>query len=451
MTRKSHQLAWIISAALALASGCKEEEKTSESKEETPAETEEEVSGTLSIDNISDVSQLKISESFAIDIPESVAAQGPGIESQNGSIAVTALTQEQGSKSFEACRVRQEMFQAISELKGVGHDLCMIEANSDKIKLGIKYKLQFPEGTFDDEDNPEAGPQPSHMNLWVDNSQPERVTVYMCIGDTLERKFIVTGLNDQGAKGTYKFFGVGAKSKFAHEGFYDDKFSDPNRTKIIQNNVFSETIEAEGESSEPDIDTIHRKNVSLDLSEAGISAVKLSERILDKAVDGSFTRTMVLTTAARIGPNIGGLLFAETQEEETPDSGSSETPVFGKRFRSFFDNAGQLFKEEVSAAFQAGGKFHMTGKDLPKPLGAAFEVAAFGAGDWDCTGTEVEVDMSDSKGGEACEQKFDESYDDEDCEEALFAQGTEAEETLNFDEFQEIDPGNPVFDGGEEL
>ncbi len=143
----------------------------------------------------SSVADLGLSGALNIAIPDTMAAASGGTSASlalaGGSPAINLL----GKKSSEACRTMDNTNRVLENLQSVGSMFCHLEVESAQMKFGTKYLINM-QGN--------AGlVSPGAKAIWVDNSNPDELKVYMCNDGALEQNISISGYSGSGkAKGS---------------------------------------------------------------------------------------------------------------------------------------------------------------------------------------------------------------------------------------------------------
>jgi hypothetical protein len=430
---------------------------------------------------------LALSTSLSPDIPKSITATGDG---------VAAASLVDVKKSREACEVRQRIKEAKMNQEQMAMTLCMIESQKG-IKPGGKYKLTFdfsgaggggegggpggemPGGEMPGGEMPggetaggetaggetAGGPPggagappgggggappelpltqgaPTTLSIFLDNSDPEKLKFFLCDDGTLTQKIVLDNAKEGASKGRYKAKFEFGGSSVAMQGSFDNGVTNPGRQVSISQTAFS--LDMGGTSMNM------KSNMLLDLSETGVSVVKVAT---ENSESGDFASSNKEIGAALIGPEYGSLVFQRTHDGSDsffggggPDGGlppgepgddlgpppeMALTAETVETARAFFDNKGQKLKKEDSDKFADGGELNVTKDHFLKLLPADFTVE-FEAGDWDCSGTEdLAMDM-EAPGLDACTDNFASPFSEETCDAGGFEVGIAEED---FDSF----------------
>jgi hypothetical protein len=468
------QLKYLLAILLIFSISC---EKAAEDSSETE-ESESAKVGTLEVGDDA-LQDLNVSSSLTADVPDSVSGSGDGVDA--GTIAVTALTAR--TKSREACMIRQKIKEAKMNEEMMAMDLCFIESQKG-MKLGGKYKLTFsggPAGGPGGDDGPggpggdggpggpggDGGPgeydemdgpglnlsDDMTMAVYLDNTDPDKLTVFMCDGGKLTQKIVIDSASDKGSKGRYKSIFESDGFKIAMQGAFDSGVTEVGRHVSTSQMEFTFSMGTETMTA--------RSNMFLSLAKDGVSIVKVANET--SASGGEFSGSDTEIGTALIGPNIGTALFQRTFTGDPADGfgagpdGDDGAPLdpdgaelsladeqITETSRSFFDSQGNKFAQEDSASFAEGGKLAIKEELLPKLLSSDFKVE-FEATDWDCSGTEdLETDM-ESAGFKACSTNFTSPFEDEECGGDGFEIGLEEKD---IGEIAHLDPGaEGVFEG----
>lgn len=390
---------------------------------------------------VASLKDLSLTGVLAIDLPDAVTG--------NGTAAGLRLA---GQKSFEACQLRDQMREALSNIAMVKSQFCFIE-NDPSITFGKKYNIDLssmtggpggdPTGdpttapggdpTTGPGGDPTSGPgdfgppptlrlaengMPSSIQVWIDNATAGKITVYMCQDKVLSQMISITGAKAGQSKGSVVMKQSFSGMEFHRTMNFDNKLTDADRTSI--------TIKELINVSEGTMSFSARRLLSLSLADTGVSKVLAS--YTGDVGDGE-------TSFASIGAfdkDFGSVIAkGEMTFNNEPMTFSNE---------SFFDGKSYVVDPaSYPAAFGTGGKVALKPESVPGFLGASFKPDDFPADAWDCSGTEdIELGAAPA-GGEApdmsaCMESWDE-LSEESCYDAAFAQG----EQVAIDESAQVD------------
>lgn len=320
------------------------------------------------------LSELKLSSSLKVDLPDSLKKAG-------GNTASLALNTLQGKRSREACQAVRDIDMLLSNLSAASAMVCHLEAESAQMKFGTKYKVNITDGEGDGED----------FRIWVDNSAADKLTVYSCEGTTLTQKIVIDGSNSSGSSGTIDFGSNKPGANVAMKLAFD--FRDQAVGILKGQFTFDD---GQGMSFAADNDLLLREN--------GVSSMKVSQ---NGAFGGdSFKRMGVVKSNGTFGQALMSIDFI---------GGSI-------RYRESFDGEGFALDDPSTVAEEV--KIDKT--ELPAALPADYSIA--GLEGWDCAVDEtITVDMvsgSTAAAHNACEA--DNSHDEADevsCDGADFEYG----------------------------
>lgn len=324
----------------------------------------------------SSLADLKLSSSLNLELPDSIAKAG-------GRSASLALTQSERKRSREACNAVNDIDQMLSSLSMASSMLCHLEAESAQIQFGKKYKIRITEGG-----------QEGDFRVWVDNSQPGRLTMYSCMADQLQQKVVIDGSNGSGSSGSIEVGGSDAGSSFGMALNFD--FRDA-AVKTMRGQF---TFDGEGMSFAQDNDIV--------LRESGVSVLKVSRK-------GSFSGdSFAQSTAVKHNGTQGQALMS--------------LEIGGQTFayRESFDQDGYALADASSVTEDV----KLVRADLPAALANGFSIAA--PTGWDCSTEEtVSVDIDSGSTGPAhaqCDAGMGDSDTPPACAGDDFAYGEEVQE-----------------------
>ncbi len=304
----------------------------------------------------SSVADLALSSALKIDIPDELETAAGG--SSGGSLALTA-----GKKSSEACRVMETTRQVFDNLESIGNMFCHLEVEADQMKFGIKYNIKI-EGDTELESGSES------MNIWVDNSDPASLKVYMCEDGKLNETFTVSGFSGEGkVKGSLASQHNGSYQGSTYSGGINMEFDFTTQgVKIV-------SAKMKHSSSGGQFDGTFRSTADIKIIDDGLSSIKMS----NAGTRG--TDTMSDQGAVLFNGTMGQALFGGT--------GTYQNQSYDYFSRSTFD------KEGISVASSTATADVVIAKDtLPEKLTDAFAPAA--PAGWDCTGAteSIVIDMT---------------------------------------------------------
>lgn len=377
----------------------------------------------------SDVTSLKdlsLSGVLAISLPASVVG---------GS---TSLNLDGSNKSFEACKLRQEMREGLSNIAEASTMLCMLE-NDPGIKFGTKYNVDFsamtggggappsggggmPPGELPPGDFPPPGVPalrlanglPDSMQIWIDNSSADKLTVYMCQDKKLSQMIEVTAAKKGQAKGrmimdqslTLGDFAM----TFSRAMSFDSNYTTEGTSVVTLKELVGTSSGQFGEEKA-------RRLLALSLSETGVSKVLSSFAGTSAGVTSSFS------SIGAFDKDFGSVIAKGSFQPSIGDAVEFSN-------ESFFDGSSFVVDPNTYPdAFGAAGKVKVAAADLPGFLSETFKPESFPVGAWDCTGT---TDLDFNAGADAgassaitsCTGEFDQLAE-QDCMGAGFAAGAE--------------------------
>ncbi|WP_176737052.1 hypothetical protein [Oligoflexus tunisiensis] len=385
---------------------------------------------------VTSLKDLSLTGVLAITLPDSVKG--------NGTAAGLRLA---GQKSFEACQLRDQMREALSNIAMVKSQFCFIE-NDPNITFGKKYNIDLSSMSGGPGGDPGSGPggdpgsgpggsgpggsgpgdftppglrlqdfeMPTSIQVWIDNSTAGKITVYMCQDKVLSQMISVSGAKEGVSKGTVVMKQSLSGMTFHRAMNFDNKYTDADRTSV--------TIKELIDVSQGDQSFSARRLLSLSLADTGVS----------KAL-ASFTGNMGQgeSSFASIGAfdeDFGSVIAKGSMTfESQPMTFSNE---------SFFDGKSYVVDPaDYPEAFGDDGKVALKPESVPGFLGADFTPDEFPADAWDCTGTE-DIELGTESSGDADMSACTESWAElsqESCYDAAFAQG----EAVQIDESKQVD------------
>jgi hypothetical protein len=309
----------------------------------------------------SSLSDLKLSKALQVSLTGSLQ-KAAGVKSGQASLGLA-----EKKKSTEACEALQMIDVALLNARSNGSFLCHMEA--EKLEFGKKYNAKFINSP-DPEGNAEG-------QIWVDNSNPENLKVYLCIDKKLAVTFNVSGYGGEGlVKGSSQF-------KFGDDYTANDEFdfTSPG-VKVIKSSALSK-------SSVPENAYQYQQYQEINLIDSGVSSLLVSK-------GGNFGTFNFDEQAA--------VLFNGTVGQALYKNSSGFT-------RATFDAEG--YKVSSSGAI---GDVVIDKTKLPAKLPSTFSPEQ--PSGWDCSTTEsVTVDLSDQvkkAAHDACdieEPEFDSCFD----------------------------------------
>ncbi|MEN9835014.1 MAG: hypothetical protein RL011_1207 [Pseudomonadota bacterium] len=369
------------------------------------------------------IKDLNLAGVLAIDLPASIEGKGQA----------AALRLTGGGKSYEACKLRQEIRDAMVNLKMASSTLCNIQS-FPSLGLGKKFNLDFtkmaspdrPALRLEGDTPPPAGQEPGHegegadmpasMQIWADNSNPSKLNVYLCNDRKLMQHFAIDKVDASGkTKGAVTIkFEPDEQMKFYQSMSFDT--TNGNETKFN----LKETIDSPEYKG--------RRLLAMDLAGTGVSKVASSfggsmAMGEEPATNWSFS------SIGAFDQDFGSVIWAEKFGD------------FDHSAKAHFDGIGQIV-DENNAVFREGGKVHLTESSIPKPLPAEFK-PDFVPGAWDCQGT-VDFDMSsvgpENTNENSCEAAWNEIAE-VDCGDANAPEGDYAfsddDITLSSEDYEE--------------
>lgn len=385
--------------------------------------------GTVSSD-VTSLKDLSLTGVLSISLPDSVKGS-----------AGTGLRLDGSEKSFEACKLRQEMREGLSNIAQAATMLCYME-NDSTIEFGKKYNIDFsalsapggggelpsgggdaPEG-FDPDSLPPglrlSNGLPESMQIWIDNSVAGKLTVYMCQDKELSQMIEVTAAKKGQAKGKVimkQSMTFGDFSMNFHRAMsFDNNYSTAGKTLLTLKELIETGSTQFGTEKA-------RRLLSLSLADDGVSKVLSSFSGSTQGSENSFSSVGVFDE------DFGSVIAKGSFQaaEGDPIEFSSE---------SFFDGSSFVVDPNTyPEAFGESGPVKVAVEDLPGYLSTSFAPDEFPSDAWDCSGTtDLSLDTSGSAGtggASTCSESWDE-LQEEDCSAATFAPG----ETLTIDESQ---------------
>jgi hypothetical protein len=315
------------------------------------------------------VEDLKLSGSLVIELPDSLESAS----TEGGALRLTA-----NKRSSEACMVGQTVKDVTKQIASSASLLCHLEAEADKIKFGTKYSIMNGESEF--------------ARVWADNRKAAdgEITLYVCQGPRdennqptdgemfLSQKIHITGLTENGAKGTV-------------QEVYEQTTQSSKTSMEFDANVTTDgviTITAEQTHADSANDGSFRRSVQLNLVEDGVSDISL-------ASSGTWGGNAFSERAlGRFNGDMGHTLFE--------NSGMHESMEFSWTHASFFDAEGLVLSDiESYDEFAEDGALFIDKANLPDFLDDDFSPDE--PEGWDCEVEEtVELDP-DSAAHQECE------------------------------------------------
>lgn len=402
--------------------------------------------GTATVSSdVSSLQDLSLTGILKISLPDSVKGSGTA-----SSLKLT------GTKSFEACKLRQEMREGLSNIAQVASTFCFLESDPS-LKFGKKYNIDFssmmpddgagetPTGgapttgapttdgaTPPDGFDPGAAPtglrlangMPESVQIWIDNSTANKLIVYMCQDKKLSQMIEVTGAKKGEAKGSLimkQEMSFGDFSfKFHRTMAFDSNYTEAGRTLLTLKELIDTSSTKFGSEKA-------RRLLSLSLADKGVSKVL-----------SSFSGKMEGSEVAFA--SVGAF---DTDFGEVIAKGSFSDPEGGDPFEfsgeSFFDGKSFVVDPEAHpTAFGTDGKVKIEASSVPGYLSESFSPDDFPAGAWDCTGTTdltLDTTSASSSGASSCSESWAE-LSEEDCDAGDFAEGKDV--TIN--ESEQVPP-----------
>jgi hypothetical protein len=365
-----------LSAVIALTANCS---KKDDDDATTPVE--EEKAALASADSMDD---LKISGSLAISLPESLTG--------DSGASLTA-----GEKrSHEACEIGNTVKQVTNGLQAAAGFFCHLEVEKEKIKFGTKYRIMSGDEEF--------------ARIYVDNSKSANgeVTVYMCEKDsagemTLKEKIALTGISDDGARGSLFSKGSQETQSWESEVSFD--------ANIAKAGVL--TIEAKHVHADTEFDGQNKSHVVLTLAEKGVSTVSL---VSDGEWQGNaFEHRGYAAFNGKHGNAIFNSVGSHMEGEETVEHSFTH--------RSWFNNEGYLVNPDDFDVFAPEGELYIAEDKLPEFLDESFDPED--PSGYDCSYDETVNLDPESSDHAACEK--DRNHDRPECWGEEFEQGENAE------------------------
>jgi hypothetical protein len=391
--------------------------------------------GTIAAE-VSSLKDLSLTGVLAISLPDSVKGNG-----------TTAGLRLAGQKSFEACQLRDEMREALSNIAMLKSQLCFIE-NDPTITFGKKYNIDLsammsgggggggggggemppsPDGDTPppDFENPPAMPLaenglPDSMQVWIDNSTAGKITVYMCQDKTLSQMISITGAKAGESKGVMIVKQSLSGMTFHRTMNFDNKYTVADRSSITIKELISMT---QGDSS-----FTARRLLSLSLADDAVSKVMAS---YSGDIGGSQTS---FASIGAFDKDFGSVIAKGSMTFE------SEPMTFSNE--SYFDGKSYVVDPaSYPDAFGANGKVALKPDSVPGFLSSTFKPDDFPADAWDCLGTE-DIELGGASGGDtppdmsACMESWAELSEESCHDSSMFAQGAE----VQIDESAQVDP-----------
>lgn len=369
-------------------------------------EKEESRTNTSAKSESTTVKSLSLSSVVNIKIPNSVSGKS------------SSLHLNSTNKSYEACQLRREVKQGLTQIADIGATICHIEGIPN-IELGKKYeiKLSLDSSVNAPQGEPQAQPPASALKLnpggeiptlqlFIDNSSfatDKLLTFYMCEdkkltnmirvkkdGDTTNGKFVLKG-----------DFSSGEFSNTFHAAasFYKKGNNTAIEIKDKMSSVFS------GETSKSG----RVLYLNLDDSENGISTVASS-------TSGTYGGlTLDFASVAKFGGD-HGVVYQKWDQFST---------------KAYFDsNQNVISSDPLPSVFAANGTHFIAESSMPKKLGDDFTPDDFPAGAWDCQTEEaLEFTLTPEVMNACQESGFD--MPDQSCS---LGDGFEMGDTAIFDE-----------------
>jgi hypothetical protein len=327
------------------------------------------------------LSDLKLSNALSVSLPEKLqkAAVAGSVPAKLGLAS--------DKKSKEACEAINEIDMVLANTAGNAIFMCHLEV--EKIEFGKKYNVKFinaPESDGNED-----------IQIWVDNSNTEKLRVYMCVNRKLSNKITI------------------------------DSYAGAGLIKGISQWKFEST------ATEPVTSETGRANIEFDLTAAGVKRIKSSTKSTSSS-PGYSSDYQVYVDLNLVDSGVSSLLVSKGGSY----TNSGTSGAFDERMAVLFNGKiGQALKKDESsltrASFNAEG-YKVSSSEvtsdvvidkakLPEKLASTFSPEE--PTGWDCSTTEsVTVDMSapDKKSAhDACNGK-DPAF--KDCTDGIFEQGT---------------------------
>lgn len=381
---------------------------------------------------------LSLTGVLALTLPDSVKGNG-----------TTASLKLAAQKSFEACQLRDEMREALSNIAMLKSQICFIE-NDPAIKFGKKYNIDLssmmsggggapggpgaPDGPGapggpeapGGEDTPPPFPLtnnnsglPDSMQVWIDDSVAGKITVYMCQDKSLSQMISITGAKSGVAKGEMIIKQSMQGMSFHRTMNFDSKYTDADRTSLTIKELISSSISSQSFSA--------RRILSLSLSDQGVSKVLTSFTGNMGSGDSSFA------SVGAFDKDFGSVIAKGSLPLD------NEALTFSNE--SFFDGKSNVVDPaNYPDAFGAQGKVSLGVESVPGYLASTFTPDEFPSDAWDCSGTEdIDLGAASSAGTppdmSACMESWAELSEESCNDPSLFAKGVE----IQVDESKQVD------------
>ena len=380
---------------------------------------------------------LNLAGFLAIDLPDSVTGK-------SGSTGLRLLA----TKSIEACRIRQQIRDSLSQLTMASQTVCMIQGLPGA-SFGKKLNIDFskmdnveaggppPGGAGGPPSGGAGGPppmlrltddpgmpdMPQSMQFWADNSNPDKLQIYFCQDRKLVQHYSIAKVSDdKKVKGSVNLKLSMGDELDLHSFLAFDQVTDPGRTSV--------TIKERVKAGAPGQSAIFRRMLAMSLADTGVSRVATSESASNG--DAPDAVSFSQSSSGAFDANFGSVISVYA-EDGTQDGASDSS-------QAYFDGMGNaLSKADHPEQFGPNGRVAVAESSIPKPLRADFKPDDFAPGSWDCQGTsELAFDAPPEAEMNSCQQAFD------DISEVNCEQGTDYSEgeavVISEDEFK--DPEN---------
>jgi hypothetical protein len=247
-----------------------------------------------------DVSDLKLTNAFKINLPGAFAEKSAG----------AGLRLTEAKKSQEACQMGQTVKDSVRSLESIGNFFCHLEIEKDKMTFGKKFLINSNGVEF--------------ARIFVDNSEAAtgKISIGFCSkqGDDESNRELITieGLSDVGPRGS-----VYNSGENSHEGVaqtYGSATTFDMTTEGLVNVISSQLHESDGNT--------FRRKVELALVEAGVSNAKLASKGMK---DG---HSFAERGAAMFDGTLGSAIYQ--------NAGSYNGQAFSFARRAYFDEPGNV-------------------------------------------------------------------------------------------------------------
>lgn len=398
----------------------------------------------------SDVTSLKdlsLSGTLKISLPDSIKGSG-----------TAAGLRLEASKSFEACKVREEIREGLSNIAQLASMVCFME-NDPTIQFGKKYNIDFsklggggempsgggemPPGGGEIPGGGEMPPgggappaggapalpglrlantMPESMQIWIDNATAGKLTVYMCQDKKLSQMIEITGAKKGQSKGMaimkQKIGVTGFEMNFHRNMSFDNNLTTEGKTVVSIKELIETSSEQFGSEKA-------RRLLALSLSDTDFSDVISG---FSGSMQGSENKFSSIGT---FNKSFGSVIMKGSFK---PAEG--EAIEFSNE--SFFDGqSNNLDPVAYPTEFGESGTVRLSKDKVPGFLDDNFKPEDFPAGAWDCSGTEdlvLDASAAPTDGENSCDAEWNE-LSEENCLAGSFAKGqaVEVEVDATFD------------------